>query len=281
MKKLISLTLALMLALTALIVPAMAEEMRPVRVVGLHSKANMTEAEIDSMLEEYFKTGWCVFEEDHICHFQYYDDLSGMLLALNAGTIDECSLPQFVAEYVVKANPELKICCVEHMPNEMSLLFGFRDDEGGRDLQARINEAIGAMKADGTLDALKRDYLDAGADEELTPVQFDDFPESGETIRVAVTGDLPPLDYIGADGVPAGFNTAALAEIGRRLGVNVELVSMQTGSRTLALTSNTADAVFWYMDLPNIPYDMPEGIVFSDPYVSWDMWLHIRKAADD
>jgi len=201
-----------------------------------------------------------------------------MLLALNAGTIDEISLPRFAAEYVVKNNPELKICCVECMPYEMSLLFGFRDDEGGRDLQARMNEAIEAMKVDGTLEALERDYLKSAPGETLTPVQFDAFPESDETIRVVVTGDLPPLDYIGADGVPAGFNTAVLAEIGRRLGANIELVSMQTGSRTLALTSNTADAVFWYMETPGAADDLPEGLLFSDPYISWDMWLYIRKA---
>ena len=278
MKKLATLTLALMLALTAFVIPVMAEESSPVRIVGLLSKANMPEDELNSMLEDQFKMGWCVFEEDHTCHFQYYDELSSIILALNAGTIDECALPRFVAEYIAKVNPELKICCVERMPNDMSLLFGFRDDEGGRDLQTRMNEAIGSMKADGALDALKHDYLDTSSEEELTPVQFDAFPESGETIRVAVTGDLPPLDYVGEDGIPAGFNTAVLAEIGRRLGVNIELVSMQTGSRTLALVSNTVDAVFWYMDLPSIPADLPEGILFSDPYISWDMWLHIRKA---
>lgn len=278
MKNFVSLILALLLALTMFVVPTMAEESRPVRVIGALSKSNMMEDELDSMLEEQFKKGWYVCEEDHISHFQYFDDLSGMLMALNAGTIDECSLPRFVVEYIIKTNPEFKVCGVERMPKDMSLLFGFRDDEGGRDLQARMNEAIGSMKADGTLDALKRDYLDLSADEALAPVQFDDFPESGETIRVAVTGDLPPLDYIGPDGIPAGFNTAVLAEIGRRLGVNIELVSMQTGSRTLALTSGTADAVFWYMEMPDVHNDLPEGLLFSDPYISWDIWLYFRKA---
>ena len=159
MKKLLFLTLALMLALTALIVPAMAEEARPVRVVGELAKSNMTEEDLDSWLAEEFEKGWYVFEDNHLTHFEYYDDLSSMLLALNAGTIDEISLPRFAAEYVVKTNPELKICCVERMPYEMSLLFGFRDDEIGRDLQERMNEAIRSMKADGTLDALERDYL--------------------------------------------------------------------------------------------------------------------------
>lgn len=276
MEKLISLTLALLLI--AATVPAMAEESRPTRVVGELAKSNMAEEDLDSWLAEEFEKGWYVFEDDHLTHFEYYDDLSSMLLALNAGTIDEISLPRFAAEYVVKTNPELMICCVERMPYDMSLLFGFRDDEGGRGLQERMNEAIRSMKADGTLDALERAYLKSDTDAELTPVTFDAFPESGETIRVVVTGDLPPIDYIDADGTPAGFNTAVLSEIGRRLGANIELVSMQTGSRTLALTSGTADAVFWYMQTPGMTDDLPEGLLFSDSYLDWDIWLYIRKA---
>ncbi|MDO5456094.1 MAG: hypothetical protein Q4F25_04155 [Eubacteriales bacterium] len=68
---------------------------------------------------------------------------------------------------------------------------------------------------------------------------------------MVVTGDLPPLDYIGADG------------------------------GTLALTSNTTDSVFWYMETPGATDDLPEGLLFSDPYISWDIRLYIRKAVDD
>lgn len=279
MKKLVSLTLALLVALCALAVPALAEG--KTLTVGRLDKSNQSEEEFNRMMEEDIMPSiWYVYDGDHETHYQYFDDLSGMLLALNAGTIDEITLPRFAAEYAAAKNPDLEICCVQSMPFEMSLVFGFRDDEGGRDLQARINEAIRAMKADGALDALKVDCLRSAMDTELASVQFDAFPESGETIRVVVTGDLPPMDYIGADGVPAGFNTAVLAEIGRRLGINIELVSMQAATRTLALTSNTADMVFWFMDSPGLSDDMPEGLVFSQPYLSWDLWLHIRKAVN-
>ena len=245
--------------------------------MGHLTETNMSEDNIDVFLKERFDAGWVVFDENHASHFVYYDDLSSLLLALDAGTVDEITLPRFVAEYVVNNNPDLKICCVQSMPDDMTLHFGFLDNDGGNALRTRMNEAIAAMKGDGTLDALTSTYLKPGKGESLSPVQFDSF-ETDETIRVAVTGDLPPIDYIGADGVPAGFNTAVLAEIGRRLGVNIELVSMQAGSRTLALTSESADAVFWYMWSPTVANDTPEGVVLSDSYLSWDMWLHISKA---
>ncbi len=276
MKKL--LFFVLVLALSCLIVPAMAQDENPTYVVAQLAKPNdISEIDFSKFLEPRFEAGWTVFDHNHAIDFQYYDDLAGMLMALNAGTVDEITLPRFVAEYVVKTNPELEICCVEAMPEMMTLRFGFREDENN--LLEKMNEAIAAMKADGSLDELMDTYLKPSAGEDLAPVQFDSFPESEETIRVAVTGDLPPIDYVGADGVPAGFNTAVLAEIGRRLGVNVELVPLQTGSRALALMTGTADAVFWFMWSPNDANDVPEGVLLSDSYLSFDMWLHIRPVS--
>ena len=277
MKKTIFSTLILLLLLTCIVVPTTAQESNPTYVVAQLAKPNDISAmDFSKFLEPRFNAGWTVFDHNHAIDFQYYDDLSGMLMALNAGTVDEITLPRFVAEYVVRTNPELEICCVEAMPEDMTLRFGFREDEN--DLLTQMNDAIAAMKGDGTLDALINIYLKPGADGELSSVQFDSFPESDKTIRVAVTGDLPPIDYIAADGIPAGFNTAVLAEIGRRLGANIELLSMQTGSRALALQSGTADAVFWFMWSPNDSYDVPEGVLLSDSYLTFDMWLHVRKA---
>jgi len=273
----------ILLTLAIFAVSAMAEETgSDTRLVGQLAKANYTEEEFNQLMtENVLPSSWYVFEDHHKIYYKFFDDLSSMLMALKSGVVDEITLPQFVAEYVVRVNPELKVTCVQSLPKDMSLLFGFRDDEGGRDLKVRVNEAIDALRSDGTLDALQERYLDPTGDAELLPVEFGTFPESDETIRVVVTGDLPPIDYIKADGTPAGFNTAVLAEIGRRLGVNIELVSMQTGSRAMALMSKAADTVFWFMDRPGFDDDAPEGLVFSDPYLDFGLWLHIQNVSEE
>ena len=69
--------------------------------------------------------------------------------------------------------------------------------------------------------------------------------EGAETVRVAVTGSLPPMDYIAADGTPAGFNTALPAEIGNRIGKNIELVQVDSVDRAATLASGTVDAVLY------------------------------------
>jgi hypothetical protein len=53
------------------------------------------------------------------------------------------------------------------------------------------------------------------------------------------------MDYVAADGTFAGFNTAVLAEIGKRLQKNIELVQVDSVGRALALSEGTVDVVFW------------------------------------
>ena len=69
--------------------------------------------------------------------------------------------------------------------------------------------------------------------------------EGADTIRIAVTGDLPPMDMILEDGMPAGFNTAFLAKLSVLVGVNFELVSIESSARAVALSSGVVDALFW------------------------------------
>ena len=56
---------------------------------------------------------------------------------------------------------------------------------------------------------------------------------------------MPPLDLVLADGTPAGFNTAVLAEISKRINKNFEIIDIDSNARAVALTSNKIDVVFW------------------------------------
>ena len=82
-----------------------------------------------------------------------------------------------------------------------------------------------------------------------------------------------------ADGTPAGFSTAVLAEVSRRIGKNIELVSVDSGARASILSSKGADVVFWVSvpkDSTLLPanVDVPAGIIISDPYYH-DLITHV------
>ena len=135
------------------------------------------------------------------------------------------------------------------------------------------------MKADGTLDKLINDYI-TNVDKGKTPPKVE-IPrtEGAETIKVGITGDLPPLDLVLPDNSPAGFNTAMLAEIAKRLGRNIEPVQIESGARAAALSSKIIDVVFWAIvplgkDLP-VDLDKPEGVELSSPYFK-DNIAHVR-----
>ena len=137
-------------------------------------------------------------------------------------------------------------------------------------LKDNLDKVIDEMKADGTLDKLINDYVTNPEKGKPLPAVEIPMTEGAYTIKVGVTGDLPPLDYVSADGKPAGFNTALLAEIAKRSGINISLVDIDSGARAAALNSKLIDVVFWVIvpfgnDMP-IDLDTPEGLKLSKPY---------------
>lgn len=218
----------------------------------------------------------------------FYDSLLSMQMALRSRKIDEIALPEAVGLYLITQNPNYDILfSLNMMPSTIS--FGFK--RGNTALQKEFNTAITAMKKDGTLARLESRYITDTGTSEPDRAEFQEF-KGAKTIKVAVTGDLPPIDFIAADGTPAGYNTAVLSEIGKRLKKNIRLISVDTGGRSAALASERADVVFWYRNteglktpakmkgknLGGVMKDTLDGVILSVPYYEWDTDLIIGRA---
>lgn len=204
---------------------------------------------------------------------RFFGSMTEMLMALDAGMIDGACMPEFSGKYLLARNDDLRAGMFEFSNVKESFYMGFYQNTELRD---RVNEALAAMKADGTLYVLEKTYL-KDFSTEPAPAVFETF-EGAETITVAVTGDLPPVDYIAADGTPAGFNTALLSEIGKRLKINIELINIESSARTISLTSGVADVIFWYLYGENyVVTDIENGVQLSDPYYDLDDWFYIEK----
>lgn len=188
----------------------------------------------------------------------FYDTLDAMLMGLKAGDIDKMSVFQSTAQYLCAHDDELVTAKdfegIEEEKNKFTEMvyggiltnnFAFMMKEGNEVLRDEFNEAMAALKDDGTLDKLIEEQIDgAVAGKEIKPVEMPAI-DGAETVKVAVTGSLPPMDFIAADGTPAGFNTAVLAEISKRINKNIELVGLDSAARATALASGQVDAVFW------------------------------------
>ncbi|MBR2207626.1 MAG: transporter substrate-binding domain-containing protein [Synergistaceae bacterium] len=263
--------LCLILLFSIMSSSAYALEKRVIKL-GLLSKLNSSEEEF---LDTWKKT-YAPKNENLEIIVKFYDTLPAMQMALNAGEIHEIILPDVVAEYIMNTNKEYVSRLVLRSKG-MGLAFGFREDS--KELRDSFNAALSALKDDWTLSSLEGVYIASPNEQSLEPVEFVKF-EGADTVKVAVTGDLPPIDFIAADGKPAGFNTAVLAEIGAYIKKNIELVNIDSGARSSALASGRADVVFWYeVDMSaDTQSDVPDGIILSTPYFEWNRFIHLRKA---
>ena len=334
MKKCISLFLVLILTLTVIVVPAMAETTIK---IGELTYLNSDGTARSGMLVEALKAiqsysgGFQIFgntyvfndeetatpvEIDHVEAMEF-DNLNSMVMSLNAGVIDGMIGDYLVGSYLCRQNSNMT-SWIDYTELEdmyggdkiniknrfildqiLGTDFSFLMMEDHLALRDEFNQAIADMKADGTLDALRASIMD------LNKVEIKEI-DNAETIRVGVTGDLPPIDYVDEEGIPAGFNTAVLAEISKRIGKNIELVSIDSGARSLALSQGIVDVIFWsrisapdqsiYDSLPEkrkmdatmiglalAPYrhpdiDIPEGTITTDVYLH-DIYitLYLKK----
>ena len=205
--------------------------------------------------------------------FKFFDALQSMLAALGSGRIVAVEIDEYTAGYLLSRAEQYAVFQPSGTP-VYNLNFSMLLRDGDSELCGRISSAIKDMKADGTLESLKKKYIDgciAGTDPDaVKPEHFD----GSEILRVALTGDRPPMDYISVAGEPIGFNTALISEVARRLKMNAEFISVDSGARAAALASRTCDVVFWSEsgDFNNRDgadrEDMPEYTLITESYSS-------------
>ena len=173
---------------------------------------------------------------------QSYPSLSELQLALNGGKVDWAYLPYDTAKYMQGENPDLTVAV------DASVIYSYamaaREEDSA--LAEQLDRAISSLREDGTLSALEGQYIYSAeglSEEAAAPEKIEGAP----TVRIGLTGNLPPFDYVSADGIPAGFNVAFANALGERLGMNIELTTVEVDARLTALVSKKIDAVFWMM----------------------------------
>jgi len=277
MKKTLALMLALLTVLSFGLSACAAEEAAPVQKygnIGRLAKLNITEDQLNDELKDIMVHSICN-------RYVFYDTMTDMLMALNRGDIVVLETDQNTVRYIASRNENI----VDRPPymNPNMLLFCMllrAEDEALRD---QISACITEMTEDGTIESLKQSYIEnVIAGEEPGAIEPQAF-EGARTMKVAVTGDRPPMDYISAGGQPIGFNTAMITEIAKRLNMNVELVNVSCPARGIALATGVCDIVFW-MEVGDFENwegagleDQPENTVVTAPYLSVPLWWAVLK----
>ena len=264
MGKIVSLILALILALSTGVSATAEGQYGP---LGRLKKLNVT----DEMLNEALKDN---LAGEVFSRYVFFDSLAGLVLALFNEDISIIEIDRNTAEYIA-SRLEYFVVREPYIP-ATPIMFSMLLREEDSELCDRISAVIREMDADGSLAVLQKTYIDdiiasiTGAEPDpVAPKTFD----GAETLRVAVTGDRPPMDYFSPDDRPAGYNTALIAEIAARMKMNVEFVSIDTGARGIALATGRADVVFWIEEKDSengegaTGEDIPEMTIATDCYL--------------
>jgi ABC-type amino acid transport substrate-binding protein len=201
----------------------------------------------------------------------YFNRVSDISTALLSGKADAYVCHNFVADYLLKRNNNLKTI---PYPKKMDSGFIMAVRSEDQQLKSDLDSAITILQNNGVLKALQDKWItNFPADHEPSSNVVSKI-DGAKTIYVGVCGDYPPLDYIAADGRPAGYNVVFLQEIGKLLNINFEFVSLENQARFVALNSKKIDVIFthffsnsthFYDELKNnswlatIPYFKYEG----------------------
>ncbi len=288
MRKII-ISFALVLALT---LGACAHAEEEIDTVGFLARLGTTPEEFYMLMKNSWATkGWVILGGDHsTSRAIFYDSLMLMQMALNRNEIQEMILPDFVAEYLLRVNDSYTPSCISNS-SKMGLCFGFM--KGNEQLAAKWNSALAYLRNNWILASLEKKYIqefpkndseydyvygkDPRKKKRKDRITFEHF-DGAETIKVAVTGDMPPADFVDAEGFPAGYSMAVLSEIGKFLKVNIFTVNVNASARTAALVSGRADVVFWYEVNRQAEFqpDVPDDVILSEPYLNWEKFIHLR-----
>ena len=281
MKRVVSIIAALMIALS-LCQSVWAEEspntgeVQKYGNIGRLSKLNITEDELNDVLKDIMVNSICN-------RYVFFNTMTDMLMELNRGDIVVLETDQNTVRYIVSRNDNI----VDRPPylNPNNLMFSILLRGEDTELRDQISSIIIAMKEDGSLEEMRQRYIEdviAGNDPDAVVPEV--IPDA-RTIKVAVTGDRPPMDYVSAGGEPLGFNTALIAEIAKRLGVNIEFVTVDCGARGIALATGVCDIVFW-MEIGDFENwegadfeDQPENTIVTEPYMTVPLWWAVLSTS--
>lgn len=207
---------------------------------------------------------------------KYFNRQSDITTALIAGKIDGAPVLKIVADYSVKRNEKLKIVEANQIMI-CSIIMFLRSEE--KTFKYELDSAITILQDNGVIKQLEDKWItnlpatDEPSNKEMPKI------EGARTVYVGVSGDVTPLDYIAADGKPAGYNVALLTEIGKLLNINFELVSIETQAKITALGSKKIDLIFCQININDqVNSKAGDKFIGTKPYfVDEGMCFLVRK----
>lgn len=211
-----------------------------------------------------------IFPKPALGEWKQYGSLTALILELNARNIEYMLVPTSVANYLKAQDDSLTVAPGgAGVPTEIRMAVRSEDSE----LHQILQTGLRTLKSERKLDELIKNYIT-----DISMEGFEDIVQREKSYIVGVTGDLPPMDYVAADGIPAGFNVALMNAIGDVMDVSFTFTQVDASARLSALSSERIDVVFWYGNVQGYTSEKKE-LLLTDAYYT-DMVSYVTKSFD-
>ena len=210
-------------------------------------------------------TGDIYAEDVKDAKVEKYNKGADAVQALKQGKIDAVIIDAEPAKVFVEKNDDLEILDEPFAEEEYAIAMKLDNTE----LQTAVNGALKELKADGTLDAIKANYVgeNAGKNPYKSP---DNVSRDKGTLVMATNAEFPPYESDKVVGIDADMMQAVCDKLGYELKID----DMAFDSIISAVQSGKADVGVAGM---TVTPDREKNVLFSDTYTSSSQVIIVRK----
>ncbi|MDD6798788.1 MAG: ABC transporter substrate-binding protein/permease [Clostridia bacterium] len=189
-----------------------------------------------------------------------YNKGNDAVQALKQKKIDAVIIDEEPAKAFVSKNSDLKILDEEFTVEDYAICISKENTE----LKNQINDALRKLKADGTLDAIIKNYTGSDDEKGKTPYAAKNIARPNGTIIVATNAAFPPYEYY-SEGVMTGLDIDMMQAVCDTLGMTLKMEDMEFDSIIAAVQSGKATVGAAGL---TVTEDRLKNIDFSDSYTT-------------
>lgn len=259
MKKIISSTLASMLALVMLTACGS---------VPKNTVNSIDDLEGKTIGVQLGTTGDIYAEDVKDATVEKYTKGSDAIQALKQGKVDAVIIDNEPAKVFVSKNDDLKILNDPFVVEDYAIAI----KQGNDDLKTKINDALKTIKENGTMDEILNNWI--GDDAEKNPyISPENVDRSNGKLVMATNAEFPPYESM-EGGEVVGIDADMMQAVCDILGMELEIENIEFDSIIPEIQSGKADVGVAGM---TVTEDRLKNVDFSDPYTTGTQVIIVRK----
>lgn len=188
---------------------------------------------------------------------------------LKNGKVDAVVVDDQVAKDLVAEIDGLEILPDILTEEEYAIAIG----KGDTELVDAANAAIAQMNGDGTIDTIRKAYIDKD-EAALAELAAKEAPAGAEKLVMGTNAEFAPFEFVDDNGEIAGYDIEIAKEIARSMGRELVIENMDFDALIAALSSGKVDMVIAGM---TVDEERKQEVDFSDVYYQASQVIIVQK----